>query len=98
MWHPCCLTEISQGDALNYLKVCSAVIVLTVAYPVGMDKSVSVQPLLEYSDEEFNTPGCLCPLSEEECKLNVLNVFFFSCFILFYIFYIFYQKSALTLI
>lgn len=74
MWHPCCLTEISQGDALNYLKVCSAVIVLTVAYPVGMDKSVSVQPLLEYSDEETNTPGCLCPASGKEFKLTVLNV------------------------
>lgn len=47
MWHPCRLTEISRGDALNYLKVCSSVIVLTVVYPVGMDKSVSVEPQLE---------------------------------------------------
>lgn len=59
MWHPCRLTEISRGDALNYLKVCSSVIVLTVVYPVGMDKSVSVEPQLEYSDGE--TRRCLCP-------------------------------------
>lgn len=58
---------------MNYLKVCSAVIVLTVAYPVGMDKSVSAHPLLEYSDEETNTLGCLCPPSGEEFKLTVLN-------------------------
>lgn len=76
MWHPCCLTEISQGDALNYLKVCNAVIVLTVAYPVGMDKSVSVQPLLEYIEKATNTPGCLCPLFGKEFGLAVENIIF----------------------
>lgn len=61
MWHPCRLTEISRGDALNYLKVCSSVIVLTVVYPVGMAKSVSIEPQLEYSYEETNASGFLQP-------------------------------------
>lgn len=76
MWHPCCLIEISRGDALNYLKVCSAVIVLTVAYPVGMNKSGSVQPLLEYSDEETNTPGCL-PSLWRGIQTNCAKCYFF---------------------
>lgn len=73
MWHPCCRTEISRGDALSYLQVHSPVIVLTVDYPVGMDKSVSVQPLLEYCVEGTNTQGYLCPPSGEDLKLAVLN-------------------------
>lgn len=40
------LTEISRGDALNYLKVWSPVIALTVVYPVGTDKAGSVEPSL----------------------------------------------------
>lgn len=59
MWHPRRLTEISCGDALNYLKVCKSVIILTVVYPVGMDKSVYTEAGLEYSDSETNAPGCL---------------------------------------
>lgn len=50
MWHPCRLLRINRGDALNYLKVSSSVIVLRVVYPVGIDKSVSMEPQLEYSD------------------------------------------------
>lgn len=65
MWHPCRLTEISRGDALNYLKVCSSVIALTVVYPVGMAKSVSIEPQLEYSYEETNASGFLQPSSLE---------------------------------
>lgn len=67
MWHPCRLTEISRGDALNYLKVCRSVIVLTVVYPVGMDKSVSIEPRLEYSDGETNARGCSLPPSGRDC-------------------------------
>lgn len=63
MWHPCRLTEISRGDALNYLKVSSPVIALTVVYPVGMGKSVSVEP----RDGEANAAGCLLPLSGRDC-------------------------------
>lgn len=92
MWHPCRLTEISRGDALNYLKVSCSVIVLTVVYPVGMDKSVSMEPQLEYSDGETNAAGCFCTppfggdcgwLSPErhrsikERRVAVLNLFFF---------------------
>lgn len=50
MWHPCCLFSINRGDAVNYLKVSSSVIVLRVVYPVGMDESGSMEPWLEYSD------------------------------------------------
>lgn len=69
MWHPCRLSEISHGDTLNYLKVSGSVIVLTVVYPVGMDKSVSMESRLEYSYEETctNAAGCLLPPFGKDC-------------------------------
>lgn len=65
MWHPCRLSKISRGDALNYLKVSSSVIVLTAVYPVGMDKSVSMEPRLEYSDGEKLMQQGVCSLPLE---------------------------------
>lgn len=65
MWHPCRLTEISRGDALNYLKVCGSVIVLTVVYPVGTDKSVSIEPRMECANEDTNASGFSAALSLE---------------------------------
>lgn len=67
MWHLCRLSEISHGDALNYLKVSSSVIVLRVVYPVGMDKLVSMEPQLKYSNEDANAVGCLLPPSGRDC-------------------------------
>lgn len=46
---------------------------------MGMDKSVSVQPALDYSEAETTTPGCFCPPFGEEFYLTVLNaIVFFS--------------------
>lgn len=67
MWHPCLLLRINRGDALNYLKVSSSVIVLRVVYPVGIDKSVSMEPQLEYNDgKKTNAAGFLLPSSGKD--------------------------------
>lgn len=67
MWHPCRLLRINRGVALNYLKVSSSVIVLRVVYPVGIDKSVSMEPQLEYSDgKKTNAAGFLLPPSGKD--------------------------------
>lgn len=58
LWHPCRLSEISHGDAANYLKVSSSVIVLTVLCPVGMGKLVSMEAQLGSSNGEANAAEC----------------------------------------
>lgn len=42
-----------------------------------MDNSVSIQRRLEYSNEESNTPGNLCPPMGEALKLTAVNLSFF---------------------
>lgn len=43
---------------------------------MGMDKSVSIQQWVEYSNEEYNTPGNLCPPMGEALKVTAVNLSF----------------------
>lgn len=83
MWHPWRLFKISHGNALNYLQVSSAVIVLRGVYPVGMDESVSVEPQIQYSNRGASAASSLwrglwlAPLRGIKVKgVAVLNIFF----------------------
>lgn len=44
---------------------------------MGMGNAVSIQQQ-EYSNEESNTPGNLCPPMGEALKLTAVNLSFFS--------------------
>lgn len=68
MWHPCRLFEISRGEALNYLKSFLLCNRIKEVYPVGMGKSASVEPQLEYSHGETNAAG-VCAASLHRDRL-----------------------------